>query len=697
MEPVGFMLMNVKVPCVRGYDEDQVAIVMDDPDMSECPVILGTPTLYPVVEVIRESEISELAVPWASLCILWLMTDVQAKLGQTVVNDVANKPISPLNVDEVVKVVSKCTVPPFGHKVIHGKVDLVLHGYKMNVMTHGLEKRSSSLPLGIDVQTVYATLADGSNRVPVVLRNNTRDWLEIKKGTPIAKMVPANEVPKVTNILSAEKPMDQPTLTESERQDLLLEKLDLTGLEAWPTDQAEKAHSLLKEYHDIFSLEKHDMGHTKASKHKIILKDPDTPPFKERFRRIPPPQLNEVRAHLKMMLDAGVIRPSNSPWCNAVVLVRKKDGSIHFCIDFRKLNALTVKDSHPLPCICGTLESLAGAGHYSTFDMNSGFWQVPMNEESKQNTAFTLGSMGLYECESMPFGLCNALPTFQRLMQNCLGELNLIYCLIYLDDVIIFSQTEEEHLEWMCVVFDRLQEHGLKLKPSKCEVFKTEINYLTHHVSMKGVLPSKRNLQAIAECPPPDTYTKVKSFVGLVSHYRCFIKGFANIAAPLYDLTSGENKDKKSEHLDLPPEARKAFDHLEAACLQAPILSFPDFSKPFLLETDASGKGLGAVLSQKQSDGRYHPIAYASRIMNETEQRYHSNKQEFLALKWAVTEQFHEYLSPYGKNRNEFVICTYIFSTTNLDAAGQRWVAHLASYNFVWSTRKAKITRWLTF
>ena len=408
------------------------------------------------------------------------------------------------------------------------------------------------------------------------------------------------------------------------------------------------------------------------------------------------PQLDEVRAHLKMMLDAGVIRPSNSPWCNTVVLVRKKDGSLRFCIDFRRLNSLTVKDSHPLPRICETLESLAGAAHYMTIDMNSGFWQVPMDDESKQYTAFTLGSMGLYECESMPFGLCNAPPTFQRLMLNCLGELNLTYCLIYLDDVIIFSKTEEEHLERMRVVFDRFHEHGLKLKPSKCEVFKTEINYLAHHVSKRGVLPSKKNLEAIARCPPPDTYTKVKSFVGLVGHYRRFIKGFTNIMAPLYDLTSGENKDKKSEHLDLPLKAREAFDCLKATCLQAPILAFPDFGKPFLLETDTSGKGLGAVLSQKQSDGWYHPIAYASRIMTETEQRYHSNKQEFLALKWAVTEQFHEYLSPYGKNRNEFVVrtdnnpLTYIFSLANLDAAGQRWVAQLASYNFALEYQKGK-------
>ena len=169
-------------------------------------------------------------------------------------------------------------------------------------------------------------------------------------------MVAINQVPRVIDTISAERPKEQPTLTEAERQVLLLDKLDLSGLEAWPKEQAEEACSLLREYHNIFSLEKHDMGHTNATKHKIVLKDPDTPPFKECFRRILPPQLDEVREHLKLMLDARVVRPSNSPWCNAVVLVREKDGSLHFCIDFRRLNALTVKDSHPLPHICDTLE-----------------------------------------------------------------------------------------------------------------------------------------------------------------------------------------------------------------------------------------------------------------------------------------------------------------------------------------------------
>ena len=227
------------------------------------------------------------------------------------------------------------------------------------------------------------------------------------------------------------------------------------------------------------------------------------------------------------------------------------------------------------------------------------------------------------------------------------------------------------------------------------EPWKMELPKFTANCA-KSAQFAHRHHKLIAQCLPPDTYTKVKSFVGLVGHYRHFIKGFAKIAAPLYDLTSGDNKDKKAEHVDLSPEAHEAFDHLKAACLQAPILSFPDFNKPFLLETDTSGRGLGDVLSQKQADWRYHPITYASRVMNETEQRYHSNKQEFLALKWAVTEQFHEYLSSYGKNRNEFVVhtdnnpLTYIFSSANLDAAGQRWVARLASYNFSLEYQKGK-------
>ena len=215
-------------------------------------------------------------------------------------------------------------------------------------------------------------------------------------------------------------------------------------------------------------------------------------------------------------------------------------------------------------------------------------------------------------------------------------------------------------------------------------------------MSKDGVKPSKKNVTSIIACLPPKTYTDTQSFTGVVGHYRHFIKGFTHIAAPLYDLISGNNKDKKSEPMKLSPEALEAFNILKEKCMNAPVLAFPDFKKPFLLETDASGKGLGAVLSQKQDDGRYHPVAYASQTMNETEQQYHSNKQEFLALKWAVREQFHEYLTLYGKNRNEFVVhtdnnpLTYIFSSAHLNAAGHRWVASLADYNFSLEYQKGK-------
>ena len=193
--------------------------------------------------------------------------------------------------------------------------------------------------------------------------------------------------------------------------------------------------------------------------------------------------VEEVRNHLREMLESSAIRPSQSTWCNTVVLVQKKDGGLHFCIDFCHLNACMKKDSYPLPRIQEVLESLVGASHFSCLDLKSGFWQIRMDEASKQYTAFTVGNLGFFECDRMPFGPCNALATFQRLMQNCMGELNFIYCLIYLDDLIVFLQMAEEHLHQLHVVFDRLREYNLKLKPSKCSLFKKEINYLAHQVS----------------------------------------------------------------------------------------------------------------------------------------------------------------------------------------------------------------------
>ena len=344
------------------------------------------------------------------------------------------------------------------------------------------------------------------------------------------------------------------------------------------------------------------------------------------------------------MLESGAIRPSQSAWCNAVVLVWKKDGGLHFCIDFCCLNAHTKKDSYTLPRIQEVLESLVGTGPFSCLDLKSGFWQIKMDKASKQYTAFTVGNLGCFECNRMPFGLCNAPATFQWLMQNCMGELNLIYCLIYLDDLIVFLEMVEEHLHWLCVIFYWLREYNLKLKQSKCSLFKERINYLAHEVSKQGVQPSDTNLKAIAEYALPQTYTKIRAFLGLIDYYRQFIKGFAWIAQPLNKHLGGEGASIKSEWVSLSEEDLEAFQALKQACMNSPVLASADYTKDFLLEMDTSKEGLGAVLSQKQEDGWFHLVAFGSWAFTAHEKNYHSTKLEFLALKWAIMEHFKKYL-----------------------------------------------------
>ena len=212
---------------------------------------------------------------------------------------------------------------------------------------------------------------------------------------------------------------------------------------------------------------------------------------------------------------------------------RQKSVLLHY---FCKLNARTKKDSFLLPWIQEAIESLDGAGCFSCLDLKVGFWQIAMDEASKQYTSFTVGNLGFFKCEHMPFRLCNAPDTFQILMQNCLWELNLMYCLIYLDDVIVFSKMGK-HLKCLCIVFDCFWEHYLRLKPTKCAFFWDEINYLAHHVSKEGVQPSKENLKAVAA--PSWTYTEIRAFLSLVVHYRWFIKGFAHVAQPLHEHLSG--------------------------------------------------------------------------------------------------------------------------------------------------------------
>ena len=475
------------------------------------------------------------------------------------------------------------TLEPFSSHVIPMKTMEAYLGEPLNVMVQALYIQDSTLPPGLTVQNTYTELKKGSKKVVVVVQNHTAYPQTLWKKTSVARAIPVQLLPKTPKPESLPIPEEAcpdpqtQKLTIRQRCDMLFDELDLSGLDLWVTELADKACRLLAEYHDVFSLDPAELGCTHSTEHTIRVTD-DTP-FKEHFRRIPPPMVEEVRNHLKEMLESGAIRPSQSAWCNAVVLVRKKDSALCFCIDFRHLNASTKKDSYLLPLIQEVLEGLVGVGHFSCLDLKSRFWQIRMDKASKQYTAFTVGNLGFFECDRMPFGLCNVPATFQRLMQNCMGELNFIYCLIYLDDLIVFLQTAEEHLHHLCVVFDHLREYNLKLKPSKCSLFREEINYLAHKVSKAGILPSNTNVKAIAEYAPPKTYTLTRVFLGLVGHYRHFIEGFARIAQPLNEHLAGEGASQKLERVSLSEGALKAFKTLKRACMNSPVLAFGNYTQ----------------------------------------------------------------------------------------------------------------------
>ena len=629
----------------------------------------------------------------------------------------------------------------------HGLTKIKHGGYAVNCISE--PAIGQQLPKGLKLIPGYSPLSPGSCRVSAVVENTTDRDITIPARATICQLGLSNRIPKLIypgddcdNDQDPEEVVDtdegltykqfeqyktvsDQLLTETEiksektqpkivvedlgpdlEEDIkpqnlnsenientsveddgswILNLIDLSGLEDWPENLQHEAKEILKRNAKVFSKDDMDMGRTNLVKHHIKLTDPA--PFKEAYRRIPPQMYDEVKAHIQEMLDLGAIRPSNSPWASAIVLVRKKDGRLRFCIDLRKLNNRTVKDAYSLPRIESILDSLGGARVFSTLDLKAGYWQVEMAEECKAYTAFTCGPLGFYECDTMPFGATNAPATFQRLMHDCLGDLNMNWCIVYLDDIIIFSDTKEEHLKRLEAVFQKLCAAGLKLKPSKCFFFREEIEYLGHVVSGKGISTNPKKIEAVSKWPTPRTVYDVRSFLGFVGYYRRFIKNFSKITKPIREVITGlENQSKraaKKTYIEWSDAADTAFEQLKAMCVSTPILAYPNYQFPFTLHTDSSTDGLGAVLYQKQ-DGKMRVIAYASRSVSKAEANYPAHKLEFLALKWAVFEKFHEYL--YGSKPFEVFTdnnpLTYVLTSAKLDACGQRWVAKLANYNF---------------
>ena len=405
--------------------------------------------------------------------------------------------------------------------------------------------------------------------------------------------------------------------------------------------------------------------------------------LKQPPRRIPPHQREIIDNQLDELLSTGRVEQSQSPWSSPVVLARKHDGTYRV---YRL--SKTQPDALSLPRTDDVLEALGGAQWFSCLDLASGYWQMQVKEEDRPKTAFST-HRGQFQWRVMPFGLTNGPASFTRLMNLALSGLTWTHCLVYLDDIIIWAPTFEDHLRRLRLVFDRIRAAGLKLKPTKCQFLKKEATFLGHVVSCEGIKTDPEKVKAVETWPMPQDVTELQSFLGLASYYKRFISGFSVIAEPLYKLC------RKGIPFHWEREQQSAFEELKHRLVSAPVLAYPDFNPGaglFILDTDASQRlGIGAVLSQLQPDGTERVIAYGSRSLNEHEKNYCTTRLEMLALVTYV-DHFRYYLL--GRRfcvRTDHHLLTWLMSFKEPQGQVVRWLERLQEYDFEIQHRPGKV------
>ena len=558
-----------------------------------------------------------------------------------------------------ITVSQKVEIPSMSEMIIDGDVSIPGHCHVSTGLLEPVRKNYST-----ERPMVARTLVEGSNKVPVRVMNLSTEMQVLHPGTHIANF---NKVASVENV----KQDAVHNACSTTVPDHLVDLYNRT-VEGMSEQQANEVANLLTKYASTFSENDSDLGRTGIISHKIPTNN--SRPIKQPLRRVPVHMREEVDNHVDEMLSKGIIRPSKSPWSSGIVMVTKKDGTKRFCVDYRRVNDVTVKDAYPLPRIDQSLDQLSGSQWFSCLDLNSGYWQIEVDEADKEKTAFST-RQGLYEFNFMPFGLCNAPATFERLMETVLAGLNWQICLVYLDDVIVTGKTFEDMVSNLSQVLDRLQNANLKLKPRKCQLFGKRVEFLGYVVSENGLQTDPKKTTVVRNWPTPVDVRDVRSFIGFCSYYRKFIKGFSEIAKPLFCLTEKNTKFNWSN------DCRVAFETLKRMLVEAPVLAHPDFTKPFLLDTDASDVAVGGVLSQI-INGEERVIAYASRTLTKAEKKYCVTRKELLAVVEYV-KYFRHYL--YGKKftiRSDHGSLRWLMNFKNPEGQVARWLEVLAAYEF---------------
>ncbi|CAF5098327.1 unnamed protein product, partial [Rotaria magnacalcarata] len=404
-----------------------------------------------------------------------------------------------------------------------------------------------------------------------------------------------------------------------------------------------------------------------------------TPPYRASYR-----DEQIQREEIDKLLKQGIIEESTSPWLSPIVLVRKKDGSVRFCVDFRKLNNIPTKDAFPMPRIEDIFDYLSQAEYYTTIDFKSGYFQVGLDPKDRPKTAFSTRDQ-YYQFTVLPQGVTNDPPAFQRIVSQILGPTRWQYSLAYLDDVIIYSPTFNQHLIHLDDILNRLNDANFRLNISKCQMARTSIDYLGHHIENSNIRPNADNIRALLETQQPATAKEAFLFVKAAEYYRKCIPGFSTIAQPLhqYAPTNKEQRSKKSQStpITLSDDALDAFNKLKKILTDDLILRIPDKSLPFKIQTDASKIGIGAVLMQVHSNGDL-PIAYLSKKFTTTQMNWPATEQECYAIIFAI-EKWYKYLDG----------CPFIIETDHkpllpfnikqqLNSKCERWRLKLQQYQF---------------